>query len=118
MIRTHQIPIIHYPDDRGRSVERRYRCIEARHEGRTYNPTQDETWCLCGRVVRPGDVAVWLSTYEQAEVDRARTDAVGILARSYLDEVHGVVEVEPAAVPTECGDQYVIEMQEVSSGSC
>lgn len=88
-MRTHQIPIPHYPGDEGRTVELRYRCIDSGHEPRTYNPWSDETWCLCGRVVRRGDVAVWPSDYEQAECSAHRPDSVGIEARAYLDEVHG-----------------------------
>lgn len=112
-IRTRQIPIRHYIGDQGRGVELRYRCIEARHEGRTYNSNADATWCLCGRVIRPGDTAVRMSVYERAEFNALRPYSVGIAARAYLNEVHrrAVPAPEPVAVPTEAGDQYVIEME-------
>ncbi|MEU9515887.1 hypothetical protein [Micromonospora sp. NPDC048169] len=115
-IQTKQIPITCYPPATAHEIEQRYRCIDARHEGRTYNPVQDKTWCLCGRVIRPGDVSRWNSAYESAEFSAGRPDAVGREARAYLDAVHGRGnEPEPLAVPTECGDQYVIEMEEVPS---
>lgn len=88
-MRTYQVPITRYPPATAREVERRYRCIEARHEGRTYNPNADATWCLCGRAVRSGDVAVWMSDYERAEFSAIRPDAVGREARAFLDAVHG-----------------------------
>lgn len=70
-------------------IETRYRCIEAHHEGRLYNPAIGGTFCMCGRVVWPGDVAVRLSPYERAENDVGRRDEVGRGARAYLDQVHG-----------------------------
>ncbi len=70
-------------------IERRYRCIDARHEGVLYNPVQDATWCLCGRAVRPGDCGRWPTAYERAESAVGRPDAVGREARAYLDAVHG-----------------------------
>ncbi len=66
-MRTRQIPITKYPPATAQEVETRYRCIDSRHEGRTYNSTADATWCLCGRVIRPGNVSRWYSPYERAE---------------------------------------------------
>lgn len=109
--RFRQVPITRYPPATAHEIEARYRCIEARHEGRTYNPWSDETYCLCGRAVRPGNVAHWYSPYERAEADRSRPDAVGRSARAYLDRVHSRVgNAEPATVPSESGDQYVMEV--------
>lgn len=121
-------------------VERRYRCIEAQHEGVTYNPVQDATWCLCGRAVRSGDRGRGLSPYERAEAAASRPDGVGGAGRAYLAWVwsgrpapvpvadwgrlgrRSVAELmgewtvestsapEPETVPTEVGDQYVLEV--------
>jgi len=30
-------------------------CAEHGHPGVTYNPNMDDTWCLCGQRVRPGN---------------------------------------------------------------
>lgn len=34
-------------------------CAEHDHPGVTFNPWHDKTWCLCGEVIRDGDVATW-----------------------------------------------------------
>lgn len=73
---------------RAREIERRYRCIDARHAGHLHNPVAAKTWCLCGRVQRRGDHAVWPSTYERAEASAHRQDDVGTWARTYLTWVH------------------------------
>lgn len=70
-------------------IETRYRCIDARHEGRLYNNHADATYCLCGRVVRPGDCGRWPTQYERAEANSSRTGLVGDEARAYLDRMHG-----------------------------
>ena len=108
--RFRQIPITNYPPATAHEVEQRYRCIEARHEGRTYNPWSDETWCLCGRAAWPGNVARWYTAYERAEVDSGRPDAVGRQARTYLNQAHGHLMAELSTVPSESGDQYVMEV--------
>jgi hypothetical protein len=34
-------------------------CEEWLHPGVTYNPWEDLTWCLCGKVTYPGCTIVW-----------------------------------------------------------
>jgi hypothetical protein len=74
-------------------MEARYRCIDARHEGVLHNSNADATWCLCGRVVRPGDCGRRLSLYERAESDCNRRDEVGRKARAYLAGMQAEGEV-------------------------
>ncbi|MGW4720726.1 hypothetical protein [Nocardia sp. NPDC004260] len=100
-----QRPTTFHPPAFPFEVENRYRCIDARHEGVLYNPANDRTYCLCGRVIRPGDCGRRLSPYERAEADSSRPDVVGHEARAYLDRVHGR---ELVVVPSECGDQYAL----------
>jgi hypothetical protein len=88
-------------------METRYRCIDARHEGVLYNPANDRTYCLCGRVIRPGDCGRRPSPYERAEADSVRPDVVGREARAHLDRVYGWAPLL-AVVPSECGDQYAL----------
>jgi len=110
--RFRQIPITKYPPATVQEIETRYRCIDSRHEGRTYNPNADKTWCLCGRVIRPGNVSRWYSPYERAESRAHRPDVVGREAREFLDRAHGRGEPEPVAVPTPFGDQYTLPVVE------
>jgi cytochrome c-type biogenesis protein CcmH/NrfG len=72
----------------GYELENRYRCIEARHEAVNYNPQQDRSWCLCGRVIRDGRGRA-LTAYERAEQAAGRPDLVGREARAFLNAVHG-----------------------------
>lgn len=87
-----QIPITRYPPANAHEFENRYRCIEARHEGRLYNSWVDGTFCMCGRVVWPGDRTVRLSEYERAEANADRPDGVGHAARAFLNRAHGGAE--------------------------
>lgn len=89
--RLRQVPITAFPPANGYEIENRYRCIDARHEGRTYNSWVDGTFCLCGRVVWPGNTAVPVTRYERAEADADRTDTVGTAARNYLNTIHSKV---------------------------
>lgn len=91
MITTRQIRIGLTQPPTGHEVEARYRCIEARHEGVTYNPVQDRTYCMCGRVIRDGDRSRPVSPYERAEMSASRTDSVGRQAREFLAQAHGGV---------------------------
>jgi hypothetical protein len=111
VFRQKRIGLCHPP--KPHEIENRYRCIEARHEGVLFNPSANATWCLCGRVIRPGDCGRWPSPYERAEADASRPDEVGRRAREFLARAHGQrVDVPgPLVMPSESGEQFTLPLE-------
>ena len=52
----------------------RNRCATDRHEPVTYNPLFDVSFCLCGRITRPGKVARPMTARESCEMNQGRID--------------------------------------------
>lgn len=90
----------------GHDIELRYRCVELRHEGHTYNPWVDRTWCRCGRVIRDGDVAVPPTRLESEE----RWAQEGRLKSILEAEAQRAGREQVAAVPSVAGEQFVLEL--------
>jgi hypothetical protein len=54
-IGTCAVGLISEPHSGPSRAERHQLCADLEHPGATYNPWQDQTWCLCGTSIRAGD---------------------------------------------------------------
>lgn len=68
-----------------KSIETRWRCIADGHQGVTWNPSMDTTFCGCGRVVRPGNHSRPMTEFERREAWPERLAEIDkILAKAEL----------------------------------